>query len=416
MNGPADAAVAGLRRIVIVGGGLAGHTAAVTLRQEGHNGDITLLSGEEHLPYDRPPLSKEFLDGTVDSTVLPGDYDALAIDVKLQCPAIALEANAVRSTAGLHPYDGLIIATGSTPVRLPGQSALPHALELRTRADAQALQTALAEAATVTVIGAGWIGAEVATAAAARGSRVTVVDAGPAPLARVLPVEIGRHMSSWYTGAGIDLRLHCAVLHMDARGVVLTGGERLDADVTLVGAGARPDTAWLEGSGLIRSPDGAVVVDSRLRAGRGSIFAAGDIVRWPSLLFSADLRLEHWEHAAASGRTAARNLLGADEPYDPVPYFWSDQLGHQVQYAGHHTAEDTLVFRGRPDVDQPWTALWLRDSRLRAALTVDRPRDLMDARRLVAQQAELQPSLSSDPSQRLNKATIDTGHQPVDNG
>ena len=120
MNGPADTAASGLRRIVIVGGGLAGHSAAVTLHQEGYSGDLALLSGEEHLPYDRPPLSKEFLDGTVDSTVLPGDYDALAIDVKLQCPALELGANAVRSTAGIHPYDGLIIATGSTPVRLPG--------------------------------------------------------------------------------------------------------------------------------------------------------------------------------------------------------------------------------------------------------------------------------------------------------
>lgn len=407
MNGPVDAARAGLRRIVIVGGGLAGHSAALALRQEGYSGDLTLLSSEQHLPYDRPPLSKDFLDGTLDSTLLPGDYDALAIDVHLQCPAVELGPDAVRSTASLHPYDGLILATGSTPVRLPDQSALPHVLMLRTLDDARALQTAFAEASTVTVIGAGWIGAEVATAFAARGSQVTVVDAGPAPLARVLPVEIGRHLISWYTDAGIDLRLNRAVVHMDARGVVLADGARLDADVTLVGVGARPETAWLQGSGLTRSPDGAVVVDSRLRAGRANVFAAGDIIRWPSPLFGADLRVEHWEHAAASGQTAARNLLGADEPYDPVPYFWSDQLGHRVQYAGHHTADDTLVFRGRPDIGQPWTALWLRNNRLRAALTVDRPRDLMDARRLVARRAELQPGPASDPDQRLNTVTID---------
>lgn len=405
MNRSGGTPAAALRRIVIAGGGLAGHTAALTLRREGYSGSITLLSDEEHLPYDRPPLSKEFLDGTVDRATLTADYGDLDIEVRLRCPALRFGPDQITSAAGLHPYDGLILATGSAPRRLPGQSGLPHVLELRTLGDARRLRSALTDAATVVVIGAGWIGAEVATAGAAGGSRVTVVDAGSAPLARALPAEIGRHMISWYADAGVGLRLNCAVIDVDARRVVLATGERLDADVIVAGVGARPQTAWLSGSGLTRSSDEALVVDSRLCAGPPNVFAAGDIIRWPSLLFGTELRVEHWEHAAASGWAAARNLLGAGESYDPVPYFWSDQLGYRVQYAGHHEPGDQLVFRGRPEEPgQPWTALWFRQGRLRAALAVNGPRDVMDARRLIAQRADLEPGLASDPSLRLSAA------------
>jgi 3-phenylpropionate/trans-cinnamate dioxygenase ferredoxin reductase subunit len=406
VNGTAISSRSHPRRIVVVGGGLAGHSAVLALRQHGHDGEIALLSEEEDLPYDRPPLSKELLDGAVESTTLPADYDALGIEVRTGCRVRELSPDAVVSTAGSHSFDGLILATGSAPVRLPGQVELPRVLELRTIGDARALKSALEGAAAVVVVGAGWIGAEVATAAAARGIRVTVVDTAPAPLARALPVDITRHMSTWYAAAGIELRLHSAVAGLDDRGVRLVGGERIDADLVVVGVGARPRTDWLAGSGLTRSPDGALVVDSRLCAGPANVFAAGDIVRWPSALFGAALRVEHWEHAATSGRAAARNLLGAGEAYDPVPYFWSDQLGHRVQYAGHHTADDELVLRGRPDSGEPWSVLWSRHGRLRAVMAVDRPRDVLDARRLIGRRASVEPSLAADPAVRLSEATL----------
>jgi len=395
-----------LRRIVVVGGGLAAHSAVLTLRQSGYDGDITLFSDEADLPYDRPPLSKDLLDGSVESTTLPADYDALGIELRTGCPVRALRPDAVVSDAGRHPFDGVILATGSAPVRLPGQPDLPRVLELRTVADAPRLRAALSGAPTEVVVGAGWIGAEVATVAAARGCRVTVIAAGRAPLAQALPAEVPRHMSGWYATAGIELRLNCPVAALDDRGVRLAGGGRIDADLVVVGVGARPRTGWLAGSGLPRSPDDALVVDSRLCAGPGNVFAAGDIVRWPSGLFGSDLRLEHWEHAAHSGRAAARNLLGAAEAYDPVPYFWSDQLGHRLQYAGHRTADDQLVLRGRPDGEEPWTALWLRDDRLRAVLAVDRPRDVADARRLIGRRAALDQGRAADPGLRLSEAAL----------
>jgi 3-phenylpropionate/trans-cinnamate dioxygenase ferredoxin reductase subunit len=158
---------------------------------------------------------------------------------------------------------------------------------------------------------------------------------------------------------GIALRLNCSVTGIDARGVSLAGGGRVDAKVIVIGIGARPRTGCLADSGLSLSPDGAIVVDSQLCAQPSGVYGAGDVVQWPSELFGDQLRVEHWEHAAASGRAAALNLLGAAEPYDPVPHFWSDQLGHRLQYVGHHAREDQLVFRGQPHTGESWTALWL---------------------------------------------------------
>jgi 3-phenylpropionate/trans-cinnamate dioxygenase ferredoxin reductase subunit len=398
-----------LRRVVVVGGGLAGHAAVTTLREEGYDGAITLLAEENQLPYDRPPLSKQVLGGAVDTTTLGADYDALAVEVHTACAARQLRAGAVVSAAGTHAYDGLVVATGSVPLRLPGQTALPNVFELRTLSDALALRSALESAAAVVVVGAGWIGAEVATLAAARGCRVTVVDAASAPLARPLPVDVGGYTSRWYAEHGITLRLDCAVTGIDARGVCLEGGDRVDADVVVIGIGARPRTDWLADSGLALSPDGAVVVDSELCAGPPGVYGAGDVVQWPSELFGARLRVEHWDHAAASGRAAARNLLGAAEPYDPVPYFWSDQLGHRLQYAGHHGPGDQLLFRGRPDDGEPWSVLWLRGDRLRGVLAVDRPRDVLDARRLIGRRAHLQPSRAADATLRLSDALVSAG-------
>jgi NADPH-dependent 2,4-dienoyl-CoA reductase/sulfur reductase-like enzyme len=400
--------VSALRRVVVVGGGLAGHAAVTTLRREGYDGAITLLTEEEHPPYDRPPLSKEVLRGDLDTTTLDADYDALAVEVHTTCAAERLRPGEVVTATGTHGYDGLVVATGSEPLRLPGQPAV-GVFELRTLADALRLRAVLGGGQAVAVVGAGWIGAEVATIAAARGSEVTVVDAASTPLAGALPAEVGRHTEPWYAEHGIDLRLDSAVTGIDAGGVDLAGGDRIDADVVVVGIGARPRTAWLAGSGLTVGTDGALVVDALLSAGPAGVYGAGDIVRFPSERSGGELRVEHWEHAAASGRAAARNLLGAGEPYDPVPYFWSDQLGHRVQYVGHHGPGDRLLYRGRPNGGDPWTALWLRGDALRAVLAVDRPRDVADARRLLSRGAAVRPQLAADPAVRLAEAAVPPG-------
>lgn len=386
------------RRIVIVGGGLAGHTAAATLRAEGFDGDLTLLTDEERPPYDRPPLSKQFLAGTVDETPL-GDDGSLG--VRVGCGARRLVPGAVESTTGSHPYDGLILATGSSPAKLAGA---PHALTLRTLSDASHLRAALETASSVAIVGAGWIGNEVATQAAARNLKVTVIDTAPAPLAHALPAAVTRHIVPWYAGQGVDLRLNSRVAGADDRGVLLADGGRVDADAVIMGVGARPATGWLGGSGVPLGRDGAVETDDSLRAGPGPVFAAGDIVRWPSALFGERLRVEHWDHAAASGRAAARNLLGPAEPYDPVPYFWSEQLGRRIHHVGHHHPADLLTLRGDPAEPGPWAALWFRERRLRAALTIDDPRLARSARRLIAERALLSPHRASDPDVPLNSA------------
>ncbi|WP_246236601.1 NAD(P)/FAD-dependent oxidoreductase [Actinomadura chibensis] len=394
--------VRGPRRVVVVGGGLAGHTAAATLRAEGYDGGLTVLGAEPDPPYDRPPLSKELLDGTTDDTTLDTDLldTDLDVDLRLRCRAVRLRPDAVESTGGVHPYDAVVLATGSSPLRLGGTSRAVHAL--RTVADARRLRAALRDGASVAVVGAGWIGNEVATRAAALDRKVTVIDAAPTPLARALPAAVGERLVPWYAERGIDLRLSTPVTGVDDRGVALADGGRVDADIVVAGIGARPDTDWLRGSGVPLAPDGAVDADATLRTGPGPVYVAGDIVRWPSRLFGGRLRVEHWDHAAASARTAARNVLGRAEPYDPVPYFWSDQLGHRLQYVGHHDGADRLVLRGRPPGS--WTALWFRGGRLRAALAVDDPRDVRDARRLIAARRPLSAERAADPAVRLTDA------------
>ncbi|MEV0668105.1 NAD(P)/FAD-dependent oxidoreductase [Actinomadura luteofluorescens] len=389
------------RRIVIVGGGLAGHTAATTLRAEGYDGELILLTDEPCPPYDRPPLSKELLAGTVDDTTLPTAHD---LEVRTGSRALRLFPDAVESTTGTDPFDGLVIATGSSPIRLADPS--PHVHELRTGFDALRLREALRTASSVAVVGAGWIGNEVATRAAALNLKVTVIDAASAPLARAMPAALAENFVPWYADRGIGLRLDTPVDGVDERGVRLADGGRVDADLVVMGIGARPATGWLHGSGVPVAPDGAVEADATLRAGPGSVFAAGDAVRWPSRLFGDRLRVEHWDHAAASGRTAARNLLGLGEPYDPVPYFWSEQLGHRIQYVGHHRPADTFVLRGNPAGQAPWAALWFRGPRLRAALSIDDPRTARDARSLIASRVPLSADRAGDPDVRLNDTVL----------
>jgi 3-phenylpropionate/trans-cinnamate dioxygenase ferredoxin reductase subunit len=369
----------GSGRIVVVGAGLAGANACGELRKQGFAGQVTLLGDESVLPYDRPPLSKAVLAGKRDDTTLRFDLAALDVETRLTAAATALDVDArvVSTTEGDLDYDGLIIATGAAPLTLPGPGG-QHVL--RTLADALRLRPALVPGARVVIVGAGWIGAEVATAALAAGCQVTCLEAGPTVLHGALGA-VGAEFEPWWSQ--VDLRCGVLVDRVEDGAVRLAGGEVVQADVVLAGIGARPAIGWLAGSGL--ALDRGVVTDTRLQAHPG-VAAVGDVAVWHSTRFDRRMRVEHWDNASLGPTVAVANLLAGDAGgpvYDPVPYFWSDQFGHKLQYVGAHDDEDRVVFR-RPSGAAWWAALWLDPAdRLTAALTVDRPREMIAARRMI---------------------------------
>jgi 3-phenylpropionate/trans-cinnamate dioxygenase ferredoxin reductase subunit len=374
-----------MRHVVVVGGGMAGAHTVAALRARGYERRVTLVGAERHRPYDRPPLSKQVLLSRLDDSTLPMDWDALAVEERLGCQAVALSSGAVETTSGIIDCDAVVIATGATPIDLPDAGG--RALTLRTIDDALRLREELTRGTRIVLIGAGWIGAEVATAAATKGCEVTVVEALNLPLAGALPPEIGRLVVDWYREAGVDLRLGRKVERVEASAVVMTGGptgdERLPADVVLAGIGVRPATAWLVGSGVQMDRRGFVLVDGQLRTSMDGVYAAGDCTAFESRRYGVRLHVEHWDNARLAPATVAANLLGEGEVYDPVPYFWSQQFGRMVQYAGHHTSADTPLWRGDPSDDR-WTVGWVNDHRLVALLTVRRPRDLAQGMALIA--------------------------------
>jgi NADPH-dependent 2,4-dienoyl-CoA reductase/sulfur reductase-like enzyme len=390
--------------ILVVGAGMAGVQTAVALREQGSRHAIVLLGDEPHPPYDRPPLSKAVLLGSAGSAPVDVrfdvDFDALGVDLRLGVRAQALRTDdrEVVTDAGAVRYDHLVVATGAYPVALPGTTGLPGVHLLRTLDDAAALRPVLDAKQKVVVVGAGWIGAEFATAARQAGCEVTVVESADRPLASALPAAVTAPMREWYEEAGVTLRTGMAVAQLEQGAVVLADGSRIPAEAVVVGIGARPETGWLAGSGVRLAPDGSVLADDRLRTTAPGVFAVGDCASFPSARYGERLLVHHWDNALQGPRTAAANLLGGDEPYDPVPYFWSEQFGRFVQYAGHHADGDTLVLRGDPAAPA-WSACWLRgDGRLAAVLAVGRPRDLAQARKLIARSAALDPARAADPA------------------
>ena len=390
-----------MQRVVVVGGGLAGARSAQELRAQGFAGELVLLSAEPHLPYDRPPLSKQVLLGSAETTTLDVPWESLDVELRLSTTATALRRGAVVTDAGEVAYDGLVLATGSRAV-LPPAWAGPRVHVLRTVEDARALRAVLVPGARVVVVGAGWIGAEVATAAAAAGCRCTVVEAAATPLATALG-EHGLPTVPWYAAAGVDLRLSCPVDAVEDDAVVLADGERLPADAVVVGIGARPDTGWLQDSGL-ELDRGALVVDEHLATGWPGVVAVGDCTAWWSRRFGARLHVEHWDEALHAPAVAAATLLGTPAVHDPVPYFWSEQLGHRVQHAGHAAGADAVVHRGEPGGAPGWTIGWLREARLVALLAVDQPRDLAQGRRRIAEGSPVDAARFADPAVPVRSA------------
>ncbi|MFB7559093.1 NAD(P)/FAD-dependent oxidoreductase [Streptomyces brevispora] len=400
------------RRVVVVGAGMAGVQTAVALREQGFTGAVTLIGAEPHQPYDRPPLSKAVLLGKAEESAFDIDFEALGIALRLGCEVTGVRAgdHELDTAAGPVPYDALVIATGAEPVVLPGSEGVPGVHLLRTLDDAARLRPVLDARHTVVVVGAGWIGAEFATAARSAGCAVTVVEAAERPLAGALPAEVAAPMAAWYAESGADLLTGARVARIEPGGVVLTDGRTLPADAVVVGIGARPATGWLAGSGVALGPDGSVTADAALRTSLPDVYAVGDCASFPSARYGARLLVHHWDNALQGPRTAAAHIIGAAggdgaEPpaYDPVPYFWSEQFGRFVQYAGHHGGADTLLWRGDP-TGAAWSVCWLRDDALVAVLAVGRPRDLIQGRKLIETGTPLDPERAGDASVPLKSA------------
>ena len=483
--------------VVIAGGGLAGLRTIEELRGRGFSGPITMIAAEDRPPYDRPPLSKqalaprdlsgglpagavlagavpagevlagEVLAGEPDAaaisaeldTTLRADFTALDVDLRLGEPATGLGLAAapgpdgpgglVRTARGEYPFDRLVVATGAEPVALPGPGRQRF---LRTHEDARELRVRLKPGTRLVIVGAGWIGAELATAAAARGCRVTVLEAGPAPLASAIGADVGARTAPWYAAAGVELRTSQAVESVQDGGLALAGGDWLPADEVVTAVGVRPAVAWLAGSGV--QLDNGVAADEGLRTSAPGVFAVGDCASFLSVRYGRRLRFEHWDVALNAPAVVAANILGGREVYDPVPYSWSEQFGRMLQYAGYHGDASQLVWRGSPDAGAgtgtaqgtgaaqragagagaggaqgtgtgagatpgqgpgagagrgtggPWTACWLSGGRLVAVLAVDRPRDLTQGRRVIASGARVDVGLLTDPAVPLRNATV----------
>ncbi len=362
MNEPVDGAV------VIVGAGLAGSRVALELRRLGHQGRVVLIGEEASLPYDRPPLSKAVIAGKRLPKPLKADYDGLAIELRLgtRAESVDLAARTLRTSDGPLEYGRLVVATGATPLRLPGGG---EQLTLRTDVEALALRDRLGDGARVVIIGASWIGAEVAHAALQRGCSVTALEYHPAPLTQALGPHVGHRFAQWWDGAA--LRTSARVSAVESDGVHLTGGEVIPADVVVTGIGVRAATDWLAGSGLELSP--AVAVDAHLRTADPNVYALGDAAAWWSPRFGRRIDVQHWDDAYTAPAVVAAGIVhGAESElvHDPVPYFWSDQFGHRVEYVGHHGPTDTATID--EDYDQGWTVQWTDQAgRLTAILGVD---------------------------------------------
>jgi 3-phenylpropionate/trans-cinnamate dioxygenase ferredoxin reductase subunit len=397
----------------IVGGGLAGAKAAEALRDNDFDGHVVLFASEEHLPYERPPLSKEYLAGkkSLDDFTTASSAWYRDHHVELQLGTEIMGVDPKQHTVELPDgstvrYDKLLLATGSRPRRppIPGADA-PNVHYLRTIDDAATLNSSLVEGSSLAVVGAGWIGLEVAAGARERGVAVTVVEATEVPLQTSLGKELGEVFAKLHRDHGVDLRLGATVDEITtsdgtATGLKLGDGSTVAANNVLVAVGAAPNTALAEQAGLTTG-DGGVLVDASLRTSDPDIFAVGDIAAAEHPLFGVRVRTEHWANALKQPAVAAAGMLGKPAEYTELPYFFTDQYDLGMEYVGHAPDYDRVVFRG--DVDgREFVAFWLdRDNRVLAGMNVNIWEGLDDIKALIRSQEPVDPERLADPSAPL---------------
>jgi len=398
--------VARLESIVVVGASLAGIRSAEALRRQGYEGRLALVGDEPHRPYDRPPLSKEVLRGERSpeqiALMKPEAFDALRLELRLGVRAESLDAAARRvvlANGEQLPYDGLVIATGARARTLPGTPALEGLHVLRTLDDALAIRAALDASPRVVVVGAGFIGAEVAASCRQRGLEVTLLEALPHPMARVLNREVGMVCAAAHRDAGVDVRLGVGVRALEGstrvERVTLDDGSYVEADLVVVGIGALPETRWLESSGLALG-DG-VLCDASCAASAPGIVAAGDVARWHHATYGETLRIEHWTHAVEQAEAAVARLLAGPEgaqAFAPVPFVWSDQYDLKIQATGRIRPDDEMFVAHGSLAERRFVALFGRDGRFEGALALNRVRQLMGYRRMLREGASFEQAIA----------------------
>jgi NADPH-dependent 2,4-dienoyl-CoA reductase/sulfur reductase-like enzyme len=394
-----------LRRIAIVGASLAGLRAAETLRARGFDRELVLIGDEAHRPYDRPPLSKQVLQGTLEPEQTffrsKDGYDALALDLRLGVRATSVNLGATRvalADGTFVDYDRLIIATGARARTLPGIAPRPGLFVLRGLDDAIALRRELMDASRVAIVGAGFIGLEVAASCRARGLHVTVIEALPVPLSPILAPALCEMVAAMHRDHGVDLRTGVTVAGVigESRvtGVALSDGSLIHADVVVVGIGVVPNTEWLASSGL--TLDNGIVCDGSGQAAPG-VYAAGDVARVANRWYGDSPRIEHWTNAVEQGVHAAENALagaGASTSFSSVPYFWSDQYDRKIQFVGLARGHEEMVIVDGSLADRRLTALFRSGGRLAACLAVNQPRALIKYRKLLAAGTSWEAALS----------------------
>lgn len=397
-------------RIAILGAGHAGGCAAGALRRAGYQGRITLIGSEWHPPYERPPLSKELLLGAIphEKTYLQPEpyYAEAAIDLRLGTAVTAIDRAAQRlelDAGGTIPYDALLVTTGARArrLRLPGGDG-KRVFYLRDIGDALALRELLVEGARLVVLGAGFIGLEVAATARKRGAAVTVLELAPHPLGRVAPAEIGDFLAKVHRAKGVDLRTGIKVVAIEDSGeelrIIAEGSEPIVADYAAIGIGAQPNTELAEAAGLdVR--DG-ILVDEFGHSSDPAIFAAGDVTRHLNPLLGRHIRLEAWQNAQNQGIAVAKVMAGGSEPFSEVPWFWTDQYEINLQMAGAPDRWDQLVWRGEPN-DPGFTLFQLLEGKVVAAITVNNARDMRFARMLIQRGQKADPAALGDKAVKL---------------
>jgi 3-phenylpropionate/trans-cinnamate dioxygenase ferredoxin reductase component len=388
------------RRVVIVGGGGTGDYAAFTLRKKGFDGDITILSADRDRPYDRPYLSKEFLRGEIEKSKVSlhedADYAKERIDLRLEQRVTggSLRERRLTLDGGAEvPFDTLVLGLGGTPRRLPGIPDAENVVTLRSLRDSEALRDALSRAGTLLLVGAGFIGAEVAASARKLGKDVVIVEALPVPLQRALGREVGEIYADIHRSNGVDVHTATTVDRWHTTGDRVTGvslsdGSHKDVDLVLVAVGIEPNLELPKALGL-PIEGGGVRVDEGLRAADG-VYVGGDIALHEHPVLQRAIRVEHWEVAKGHGRGIAAAIAGGDTPYTKLPYFWSDQYDVNLEYRGQASGDDTGVWRGDPK-DRSFSVFYLRNGVAEGVLSMNDSKTNEAGGKLVESRREVEP-------------------------